>query len=178
MKRFTTIFSLIAVMAFQACEGPVGPQGPAGQDGVDGITIVGEAFEVEVDFTETNDYTEIFEFDPEIYDSDVVLIYIQWEQDNGTPIWRPLPQTIFFQEGVLMYNYDFTQYDFSVFLDGPLDYSLLGDEWTQDQLFRVVIVPADFSTTNRIDYSDYDAVTKMLGIEEDDFVRLSPKSKQ
>jgi len=165
-------------MAFQACEGPIGPQGPAGQDGVDGITIVGEAFEVEVDFNEANDYKEVYEFDPEIFDSDVVLIYIQWEQDNGTPIWRPLPQTVFFQEGVLMYNYDFTRFDFSVFLDGPLDYSLLGDDWTQNQLFRVVIVPADFSTTNRIDYSDYDAVTKMLGIEEDDFVRLSPKSNQ
>lgn len=178
MKRFTTIFSLIALIGFQACEGPVGPQGPIGPQGEDGITIVGEAFEVEVDFTAANDYKEIYEFDPEIYDSDVVLIYIQWEQDNGTPIWRPLPQTVFFQEGVLMYNYDFTRFDFSVFLDGPLDYSLLGDDWTQNQLFRVVIVPADFSTTARIDYADYDAVTKMLGIEEDDFVRLSPKSNQ
>lgn len=172
MKRFTAILGLIGIMAFQACEGPAGPPGI---DGEDGITIVGEAFEVEVDFTAANDFKEVFQFDPEILDSDVVLVYLQWEQDNGTPIWRPLPQTVFFEEGVLMYNYDFTRFDFSVFLDGPLDYSLLGSDWTQNQLYRVVIVPADFASA-RIDYSDYDAVTKMLGLDEDDFIRLEPKS--
>ncbi|NVJ84884.1 MAG: hypothetical protein HWE15_01165 [Algoriphagus sp.] len=176
MKKLIAIFGFATMVAFQACEGPVGPPGPPGQDGLDGVTIVGEAFEVDVDFTEANDYRELFEFDPAILESDVVLIYLRWEQDGNTPIWRPLPQTIFFEEGVLMYNYDFTRFDFSVFLDGPIDYSLLASDWTDNQLFRIVIVPADFAGS-RIDFSDYEAVTKLLGLEEEDFIPLKPKSK-
>lgn len=176
MKRLLTILGFAGIFAFQACEGPIGPPGPPGLDGLDGVNIVGEAFEVEVDFTEANDYREIFEFDPAIIESDVVLIYIEWESDNGTSIWRPLPQTVFFQEGVLIYNYDFSQFDFSVFLDGPLDYALLADEWTRNQFYRIVIVPADFAGS-RIDFTDYEAVTNLLGIEESDFIPLKPKTK-
>ncbi|WP_026946867.1 hypothetical protein [Algoriphagus marincola] len=177
MKRLLAIIGIASIFAFQACEGPMGPPGPPGLDGLDGVNIVGEAFEVEVDFTEANDYREIFEFDPEIFESDVVLAYVLWETNNGTPIWRPLPQNIFFQEGVLIYNYDFSQFDFSVFLDGPIDYSLLADDWTQNQIFRIIVVPADFAGS-RIDFSDYEAVTKLLEIEENDFIKLSPKPKQ
>lgn len=176
MKRLLAIFGFASMLVIQGCEGPLGPQGPPGFDGQDGVNIVGEAFEVEVDFTESNAYRELIEFDPPILESDVVLIYILWETDNGTSIWRPLPQTVFFPEGgVLIYNYDFSQFDFSVFLDGPIDYSLLADDWTQNQVYRIIIVPADFANS-RIDFTNYEAVTKMLKIKEEDFVRLQPSS--
>lgn len=154
----------------------MGPQGPQGPEGEPGITIVGEAFEVEVDFTEQNGYEGIFDFDPAILESDVVLAFIQWETtSNNQPIWRALPQTIFFTEGVLIYNYDFTRSDFRLFLDGPLDYSALGPDWTQNQVFRIIVVPADFAGS-RIDWTDYEGVTKLLGLEESDFYKIQQKN--
>lgn len=179
MKRILSIFALIGLVAFQACEGPegpIGPAGPQGEVGEPGVNIVSEVFEVTADFTGENEFQAVFDFEPAILGSDVVLAFIEWERSGQTSIWRALPQTIFFSEGVLMYNYDFTNVDFRLFLDGPLDYALLGDEWTQDQKFRIVVVPGDFAGS-RIDYTNYEAVTKMLGIEEGDFKKVQLKQK-
>jgi hypothetical protein len=180
MRKLTAILGLLGLILFQACEGPQGPpgfDGLDGQDGLDGVNIVSEVFEVEVDFNEENNFQEIFTFDPAIFDSDVVIAFIQWDADGSNPIWRALPQTVFFEEGVLMYNYDFTSNDFSVFLDGPLDYTLLGPEWTNNQLFRVVVVPGDFGSS-RVDLTDYEAVTKYLDLKDEDFKRIELKNKK
>ncbi|HSF53331.1 MAG TPA: hypothetical protein VLA71_06240 [Algoriphagus sp.] len=180
MKKIFSILTLIGIVAFQACEGPegpIGPQGPQGVEGEPGVNIVSEVFEVTVDFTSENEFEAVFEFDPVLVESDVVLAFIEWERAGQTPIWRALPQTIFFEEGVLMYNHDFTSADFRLFLDGPLDYSLLGTDWTQDQTFRIVVVPGDF-TNSRIDFTNYEAVTEMLGIEESDFNKVQLKRKK
>jgi hypothetical protein len=65
---------------FQACEGPAGPPG---LDGLDGVNIVSEVFEVEVNFTEANNYSEQINFSPAIVKSDVVLAFIEWEIRRG-----------------------------------------------------------------------------------------------
>ncbi|WP_339701759.1 hypothetical protein [Algoriphagus aquimarinus] len=178
MKNINTlILALFGLVVFQACEGPEGPQGAQGPVGEPGINIVSEVFEVEVDFNAANNYSEIFQFDPVIVESDVVLSFVQWEVDGGTPIWRAMPQTAYFQEGgILVYNYDFTRSDFSIFLDGNLDLSTLSADWTDNQVFRVVVLPGDFASTNaRIDLTDYDAVTKLLGLTDEDFKRIELK---
>lgn len=176
MKKISAVFGLLVILVFQACEGPPGPTGLPGADGLDGVNIVSEVFEVELDFTAQNDFQEVFEFEPAIITSDVVLVFIEWERDGTTPIWRALPQTVFFEQGVLIYNYDFTSNDFRLFLDGPMDYSTLAAEWTTDQAFRVIVVPGDFSSA-RIDFTNYEAVTQLLGLEEDDFKRIDLKKK-
>lgn len=171
MRKLIAVLSLVSIFGFLACEGPVGPAGPPGFDGNDGVNIVSEVFEVDVNFTPENDFSEIFLFEPAILPGDVVLTFIQWEVDNNNSIWRALPQNIFFEEGVLIYNYDFTQTDFRLFLDGPLDYSLLGPEWAENQLFRVVVVPGDFAGS-RIDWTNYEAVVKLLNLKDEDFKRI------
>ena len=179
MKKITAILGLIALVAFQSCEGPmgpIGPEGPQGPQGQPGVNVVSEVFEVNVDFTEANKFERVFDFNPRIVESDVVLAFIRWETNGSTPIWRALPQTVFFEQGVLMYNYDFTRDDFRLFLDGPIDYKTLGADWTRGQRFRIVVVPGDF-TGSRIDWTDYEAVTKMLGIEEKDFLNAQIKPR-
>ncbi len=171
-KLLVSTFSLFGVLFFQACEGP---EGPPGLDGLDGVNIVSEVFEVEVDFTAANNYSEQFKFTPVIIESDVVLAFIEWELDGGNSVWRALPQTVFFNEGgVLIYNYDFSKIDFRIFLDGAIDPASLAAEWTADQLFRVIVVPGDYAS-NRIDWTNYDAVTKMLGLKDEDFKRIELK---
>ncbi|WP_425636099.1 hypothetical protein ACPUEN_11940 [Algoriphagus yeomjeoni] len=167
------ILALFGMFIFQSCEGPEGPQGIPGPIGEPGINILSEVFELEIDFNEGNNFEEIRDFNPAIIDGDMVIAFIQWDANGTSPIWRALPQTVFFEEGVLMYNYDFTNNDFRLFLDGPLDYSLLGPEWTDNQLFRVVVVPGELLSANaRIDLTDYNTVTKLLGLSDSDFKRI------
>ncbi|GAB3651795.1 hypothetical protein GCM10028791_20960 [Echinicola sediminis] len=151
-------------MVFQSCEGPAGPQGPPGQDG--GI-FVADAFEIEVDFNASNDYQVVEEYGFDVFPYDVVLTYILWEVD-GAEIWRLVPQQVYFQDGILQYNYDFTDTDVRLFLDGTIDFATLPSEWTQGQVFRVVVVPAE-NVDARMDYSDYEATMKHFGISEKDF---------
>jgi hypothetical protein len=176
MKKLNLLaLSIITLIGFQACEGPQGPPGFDGQDGLDGVNIVSEVFEVEVDFTEANNYSEQLRFDPAIIESDVVLAFIEWEIDGGKSVWRALPQTVFFNEGgVLIYNYDFTQDDFRLFLDGAINPASLGEEWRLNQLFRVIVVPGDYASS-RIDFTNYEAVTAMLGLKDEDFKRIDLK---
>ncbi|GAB3236017.1 collagen-like protein [Algoriphagus aestuariicola] len=177
MNKILTIFALIGLVAFQACEGPEGPMGPQGEQGVQGapgtpgVNIVGTTYEVDLDFTEEGQYSGLFEFPEALIESDAVLIYRLSAVDNGRDVWRLLPQTYFFSEGVLMYNFDYTIEDFSIFLDGAIDPTILPAQWTTDQIFRVIVLPSDFPE-GRIDYSNYEAVTAMLGIEESDFQKL------
>jgi hypothetical protein len=168
------ILALFGLLVFQSCEGPLGPEGPQGVPGEPGITIVGTTYEVEIDFTEANDYLDLFDFPSPLVESDVILVYRLAAVDAGRDVWTMLPQNIFFQEGVLIYNFDFTFEDFSIFMDGPIDYSILAADWTDGQIFRVVVVPSDFPG-GRIDYSNYEATMNLLNISEDDFVRIESK---
>jgi hypothetical protein len=174
MKKLLAIsLSLLGILFFPACEGPAGING---LDGIDGLNVTGTTYEVEIDFTEANNYSDIFDFPNTISLSSVVLIYRLSGIDQGRDIWRLLPQSYFFQEGVLIYNYDFSVRDFSIYTDGPLDYSILSPEWVENQIFRVVVIPSNFAG-NRIDYSNYDAVTTMLEIKASDFISLYPRNK-
>ncbi|MDZ7613162.1 MAG: hypothetical protein U5K51_05215 [Flavobacteriaceae bacterium] len=159
---FKKIFSLLVlVLLFSACEGPSGPPGPPGDDGA---VLVANAFEIEVDFNSGNGYRIIEDYGFDVFPFDVTLVYILWDQENGTDIWRLLPQIVEFQEGQLQYNFDFTQNDVSIFLDGTIDPGILGSEWTQNQVFRVVVIPAD--NVGLVNVNNLDEVMKAGGILE------------
>ncbi len=172
MKKISGILFLFAMAVLTACEGPVGPPGPEGPPGEDGTNLLGTIFEIEGDFTADNDYMLFYEFpdDFEIYDTDVVLVYILWDQtDNETDIWRLLPQTVVVEEtpdskgGVIQYNFDYTAADVQVFLEFTVD-ELLPAE-TDNQVFRIAVLPADFAKNNKsVDISDLNAVMKSLQI--------------
>lgn len=133
MKRTLSIISLFSIL-LTACVGDPGPPGFDGQDGkvADVISVRN------VNFNSPN-FDVIVNFD-QIYSDEVLLVYRLW--DNNT--WRLLPQTIIFDDGSdLVYNYDFTQNDVSIFLESTSDLNTLGNEHTQNQTFRVVIIPAE-----------------------------------
>ena len=177
MKKFSllSILSLVVIMA--SCEGPVGPPGPPGfdgLDGLDGINILGKVLEIEGTFSVENDYALFYEFPQtvEVFESDIVLVYILWEQtedSNGEPvdIWRLLPQTRLLQQGILQYNFDHTFFDVSVFLEGDFDFSTLGPGDTDNQIFRIAIMPAEFGLDETFDPTNMDAVLDKMKIGED-----------
>ncbi len=179
MKTINAILMVSLLGLFTACYLDAGIPGRDGLDGKDGESIIGSVFEVEGDFKPSNDFSLYFEFPAtfKVYDSDVVLVYILWDQVTDKfgkvqDLWRLLPQTIVLKEGVLQYNYDYTIRDVNIFLGGTIDlYKLLPAE-ALDQVFRIVVMPADFAMYNSIDVSNYGLVMKALGDQPDKVQRV------
>jgi len=166
MKRLLPLFTVFALV-FTSCEGPQGPPGFDGLDGLDGEIIASSAFEIVIDFNTVNDFEYIEAYGFNVLPSDVTLVYILWDTQNGQDIWRLMPQTVYFDDDTnLVYNFDFTQDDVRFFLDGTTDFSTLDDVWTQDQVFRVVVVPAD--NVDGIEVSDINAVMNLIDIQSID----------
>jgi hypothetical protein len=167
MKKITIILFIALAAIITSCEGPMGPPGLPGNDGEDGF--IGTTFEFTDDFTAANDYELIFNFEDNgyiPYESDVVLTYISWKNEDGLDYWRPLPQTHYFESGaILQYNFDFTAdipndvlVDMAVFLEGDIDLSTLPTSYTLDQKFRIVVVPSDFLALKSVDVSDINSI--------------------
>lgn len=181
MKKSFLYLIMLGGFALAACEGDRGPQGPAGPQGPQGPAgggdgAVNEVFEVIVDFTAANDYFEAFTLDPELGEADMLLVYLLWEMDGNTDIWRPLPQTLFLPEGILKYNFDFTLFDFGLFLEGDFNLANLGPEWTDDQVFRIVVVPGQFLMEHPdLGTADYETVMEVLGKTEADVARIDKR---
>lgn len=172
MKKIFLVLSVIGALILNGCEGPMGPMGPPGMDGEDGVYIVGEVFEDEGNFSQAGNFGFMYPYGFEILESDKVLVYALFGEEEGRDVWRLLPQTVYVPQGIFTYNYDFTTTNYSVFLEGNFDLNLLGPEWRENQVFRVLIVPADRIDLNtRMDYSDHDAMLKLLDIDPDDILR-------
>jgi len=151
MKNLLLFLALSSSLIFTSCEGDPGPPGPQGEAG---INILGQVFEVTVDFTPGNDFSRLIQFpnNVEVFESDVVLVYLLEDvvQGNGGSIdvWSQLPQTFFVDQGTLVYNFDHTFLDVRLFLDGNFNLNTLGSAFTDDQTFRIAVVPAEFATDN------------------------------
>src|SRR5690625_6548973 len=96
MKKSGIALSLLLLFTLVACKGDRGPQGPAG------INILGQVFEVTVNFNSGNNFSNFIDFpsNVEVYESDAVLVYLLEEVvDGDVDVWTPLPQTYFTEFG-------------------------------------------------------------------------------
>ncbi len=173
MKKTLMILLLASVTILTACEGPRGPMGPAGEDGYDGV---GTVFEMEGTFSSGNEYTLYYAFpnDFTMIDGDVVMVYILWEINNGLDVWRPLPQTRYLDAGILQYSFDYTLGDVQIYLDGtvaPVDL-LPGD--TDNQVFRIAVLPADLYQANKVDLNDFNAVMHLAKMSDKPMTLIAP----
>ncbi|UCE92686.1 MAG: collagen-like protein [Flavobacteriaceae bacterium] len=168
MRKLYILFFTIILST--SCEGPVGPPGlpgpigPPGEDGVGGL--LGQVFEVEADLnigTNFEYYVEI-PSEIEVFESDIVMVYRLMAGFEGTDIWEPLPQTIFRNSGILLYTFDYTLFDVRLFLDGTADFGRLDPIDTDNLIFRIAVIPADYA--KELDLKKMDNVLKGLNIEE------------
>ncbi len=155
MKKITTFLLLFTAILISSCEGPIGPPGQ------DGDALIGTIFEIQGDFKASNNYELYYTFPNNfvIYDTDVVLVYILWEtasvNGNQTDVWRLIPQTVILSDGILQYNFDYTVDDVKVFLEGTTDFNKLLPAETDDQVFRIAVLPADFIASKKsVEISD------------------------
>lgn len=167
MKKIS-LFLLFSIVLFMSCEGPQGPPGFDGFDGFDGADgadgLIGSIFEVEADFTPDGyEYSVDIPASIEVFDTDIVMAYVLTEVLDGVDIWKPLPQTLFFGNEILLYGYDYTFSDVRFFLDGTIALNSLGALYTDNILFRVAVIPADFAAS--IDVSNINEVMDAIQLK-------------
>ena len=185
MKKFNLILGAFVTLFLLSCEGPQGPpgfdgfDGRDGIDGEDGINILGKVIDIEGTFDATNDYSIFYEFPQtvEVFETDVVLVYLLWDQTedaDGVPvdIWRLLPQTRILDQGLLQYNYDFTFFDVNIFLESDFDLETLQPGDTDNQVFRIAVLPAESAQSGKLDTSNINSVMGALGISEDQVSKI------
>lgn len=158
MKKIFLLLSIVSVFGLTAC---------SNDDDVDHDTI-SENFERTFNFTRNNatgKYSVLFPLDPVIYDSDVVLVYRVAPDDEGFITKQLIPRTLYLPgEQEVDYDFNFTSKDILFTIDATFDLATT-PQYTQNQTFRIVIVPGYFSKTVNLD--NYDAVMSALEKEKE-----------
>ncbi|TMM55907.1 collagen-like protein [Maribacter algarum] len=187
MKKATLILGAFLTLFMVSCEvngldgrdGLDGLDGRDGLDGQDGVNILANVIDIEGDFTPEGDYRILYEFPDtiEVFETDLVLVYIlfdQTEDSNGEAIdiWRLLPQTLIVDQGLLQYNFDHTFLDVSIFLEADFDLGLLLPGDTEQQVFRIAVVPGEKSGKSSLDHTDIEAVMAHIGVSEKDVSKV------
>lgn len=168
MKKILTLFAVVGMMAFSSCS----------NDNTDNDTI-SYVFDVtNVNFADNGDGV-YQQFNSSIYSGDVLLVYRKVGVANGVPIWRPIPESYYYNDGTLhfTYKFNFTQDDFEIYLDG-FELNDIPNDLKLAQTFRIVIVPGDDGintkkSVNKPDYSDYYEVIKKYNIDDSNVKKLN-----
>ena len=161
MKKITLILAFIGMILLQSCT-------VNENDDIDNDTI-SEVFERTRSFNASNNYSTTISLGTPIYSSDMILVYHLYDVDGGNDVWRLMPQTYYFSNGdELDYNFYFTINEVNIFLDANFPLSSLSSVWTQNQTFRIVIIPGYLSNrmANPVDFNDYNAVIEYYNIND------------
>ncbi|WP_291868849.1 collagen-like protein [Maribacter sp.] len=183
MRRIGTVLGVFLSLLVIACEGPRGLDGYDGLDGADGedgINILGKVIDIEGNFTAANEYKIGYKFPNtiEVFETDVILVYILWDQTtdiNGddVDIWRLLPQTRLLDQGILQYNYDYTFFDVSIFMEADFNMSTLPTSDTDNQVFRIAVLPAEAAQNSKLNTLDISAVMQTIGLTNNDVSKMT-----
>lgn len=142
MKKLSLLFTLCVLVLLTSCTGPAGPPGDS---------ELAQVFEATANFNPGNSYSRLVTFPSDIvvYESDVVLVYLLEEVvDGDIDVWSQLPQTYFLDQGTLLYTFDHTYLDVNIFLDANFNLNTLGSDYTDNQIFRIAILPAEYANSN------------------------------
>lgn len=195
MKKFSLALGSLMVLFFFSCTGPQGPPGFDGFDGLDGRDglngedgapgIQAQIFEVDgVDLFyvdadnvwETSlDFNEYTTF--EVLKEDAIFVYrfdgtVGFTDGQEEEAWGLIPQNFFLNEGIIQYVSSHTVRDVAILIDGNFDLINLNPDLTDNQLFRVVIVPGVGAPTGKMDTSSMKSLMASLGITEADIKKI------
>jgi hypothetical protein len=169
MKRILSFISVFALL-LTSCTGDQGPPGFDGLNFDDYAALSFEASPINFEFfNDTGLQEAIVPLPFDILDSDVVLVYRLDEvvtiDGLATDAWSPLPQNFFLNDfDIIQYVFNHTFADVKLLIDGNFDLSTLDTDFTQNQVFRIVILPAD--ALNTVDVSNLDDVMATFNITE------------
>jgi len=168
MKKIALLLVFIGFLSLQSC---------TTNDNTSDNDTISEVFElrnVNFNYNSIDGYTIYRTLSPQIYASDVLLIYrMSGTIDANTPIWQQIPRTLFLPQGELDYDFDFSKQDFTIYAGGTYDLATT-PTYINNETFRIVIVPAYFSNkmSGKVDFSDYNAVIKAFNINDKNIKQL------
>ncbi|TBX70070.1 hypothetical protein EZL74_04815 [Flavobacterium silvisoli] len=172
MKNLTIILAFVGMMTLQSCSNDNNSQPIVDND------TISEVFEYSnVNFTTGNGFSQILTYPHQLYTSDMVLVYRLSGVFQGADVWKLQPETFYFDDGTLdfQYNFDFTRFDTNVYMNG-FDLAGISTNYRLGQVFRVVVIPAYFgnkqSSTIKVDFNDYNAVIKAYHIDESKVIKV------
>jgi len=168
MKKITLLLAFIGMITLQSCSKDSSNATPIDND------TISEVFEyTNVNFTVANGFSQLLTYPHSIYTSDMVLVYRLSGYFQGEKIWKPLPETYFFDDGTLdlRYDFDFTRYDTELHMEG-FDLPSVAAGYSVGQTFRVVIVPGYFGKQNKVNLTDYTAVMTALNLKESNVIKV------
>jgi hypothetical protein len=164
-KKLTLILAFIGMITLNSCT--------TEEDNVDNDTI-SEVFEYEnINFNAAGNYGVFLNY-PQIFSSDMVLVYRLSGFDNGLDVWKLLPESYYFPDGTLdfKYDFDFTSTNVNVVIDGN-DLGTISNNFLSNQVFRVVVIPGFIANKSAtVNFSDYNAVVKSYNIKETDIKKM------
>lgn len=172
MKKILTLFAVVGLIVFSSCEGPEGPPGK------DGGIFTAEVIEVNgYNFNTSNGYRKRYDFKPEIFPGDMVLVYRLVAVENGVKVWNALPETSYYDNGDVHFNYqfEFSRFDVDIFINGS-NFNTIPSGLLSNQTFRIVVVPGDgvnLTSKKSINLNDYNAVIKAYDINESQIQKVN-----
>lgn len=166
MKRIITLFLVtFVVFSCKSDDDVIYVETP--HSDYDTYPVVYDLVNVNFDFV-NGSYTIHRTFNTPMYESDVLLVYIQnGSTTNGAPIWQQIPVTYYLPDGhEVDYNFDFSMYDVAIYAGGT--FNLGGTQYVNNRTFRLVFVPGSFGKEvgNQVDYSDYESVIEYFDIDD------------
>lgn len=174
MKKFLLLFTVIVMSTLTGCEGP---QGPAGLNGTPGFSAESEVFEVaNVSFNLNNNWFVTYGLDTVILTTDNILVYELVNTNDDIDTWALLPQIYYLETGQAQYNFNFSYDQFSLFIDADFDLNLLPATFTQNKVFRIVIIPGYTAKGGEeVDFENYNEVIEKYGINDSNIIKLNQK---
>ncbi|HDZ14311.1 hypothetical protein LCGC14_0789380 [marine sediment metagenome] len=191
MKNVGIVLGAFLTLVLVSCQGDQGPPGFDGLDGLDGIDgeagIQAQVFEVEgVNFdyiVADNLYESILTFTDftsfEVLPNDAVLVYqfdrtVDFEDGGSENVWNLIPQSFFLDQGTIQFISGHTSKDVEILISGNFNLSNLDPGFTDNQIFRIAIVPG-VAATSKMDKSNMAAVMSSLGLTEKDVQKIRVK---
>lgn len=153
MKQLFLFLAVTTSILFTSCEGEPGPPGEPG------VNILGQVFEVNTTLgfdAASGTYSQVLTIPAniEVFESDAILVY-RLEKVVGAPdggnadAWAPLPQNFFLDNGdIIQYVFNHTFFDVEIIIDGDYDPNTLSLDFTDNQVFRIAVVPSEFGDAN------------------------------
>ncbi len=182
MKKILFLLSIATVLIFTACEGDQGPPGPEGLEGLPGapgedggLLLAPNFITPSFTFVSGNNLDAAIDFpipdNIDVFDGDVPFVFVLdpiATQNIGADVWEPLPRVFMVPDaGFTQYrnNFIFDEnsniFDIEVILEAE-DFSQLSTDFTNNQIFRVVIAPGEFVNSTTIDVTNFNELSKAL----------------
>lgn len=134
----------------------------------EGSDTISQMRDVNVTLNNENGYSHIEPIT--ILNTDVVLVYRK--DVSSSNAWQLLPKTYYLSNSrELDYNFLFNTQKVEIYTEANFDQATMSssekNEFLNNQIFRIVLVPADAAkNADAVDYNDYNAVIKYFNLDD------------